>query len=158
MGQSDSVRENGIDEGVGRPVDLALRQRPELDCLHPSREYVRQPPQAEHAGGAGEQEPAGTRVGVDRLLDREQQFGHPLDLIDDHEISAGNELGRVILRRLPDGSAVQAPPFGSALLADLRHEGAFPALPGPVDENDPGVGQRFPDLGGGMPRNEAPDR
>ena len=158
MGQPDAVREDGIDEDVGRPVDLPLRQGPELDCLHPSREYVRQTPQAEDAGGAGEQEPAGTRVGVDRLLDREQQVGHPLDLIDDHKVSAGDELGGVVLCGLPGGGAVQAPPFGFAFLADLRHEGALAALPGAVDENHPRVGQCFPDLGGGMPRNEAPDR
>jgi hypothetical protein len=158
MSQSDAVREDGIDEDVRRPVDLPLRQGPELDGLYPSRECVRQAPQAEDAGGAGEQEPAGTRVGVNRLLDREQQFGHPLNLIDDHEVSAGDELGRVVLRSLPGGGAVQAPPFGFALLADLRHEGALAALAGAVDENHPGVGQCFPDLGGGMPRNEAPDR
>ncbi|MBT8226512.1 MAG: hypothetical protein KJO75_13605 [Dactylosporangium sp.] len=37
MGQGRAVAERGVDKPVRRAVDLALRQRPQFDDLHPFR-------------------------------------------------------------------------------------------------------------------------
>jgi len=77
--------ENGIDEPVRGGVDLALRQRPQLDRLGAPRQRVRQVLEAKKTRGPGEEEPAGTPVSVDLALDGKQQLGYPLDLVDQQQ-------------------------------------------------------------------------
>ena len=95
MPQHGALGERGIDEDVQLALDLALGEGPELDRLHPSRECVGKSAQAENPCGPGQQVAARPRVGVDLLLDGEQQFRSTLNLVDDHELWERHEPGRI---------------------------------------------------------------
>jgi hypothetical protein len=57
--------------------------------------------------GQIKQEPAGTGVPVDLALDREQQFGDALDLVDQHQPVVADEPAGVRLCCLPDRLVVE---------------------------------------------------
>jgi hypothetical protein len=148
MAQVRSKREDRIDEPVRFPVDLSLRERPELDRLHPTGQCVRQSTQAQDASGSRKQKPTRAWIGVDCLLDGQQKLRDPLHLIDDHGASTGDELCWVIRRCLARCCPVKTAPLRAANVADLGHQGALPALPGTVDEDHPSVVERFLDNSG----------
>ena len=99
---------------------------------------------AEQPGRAGQQVPAGPRVVVDLDLDREEELGGPLDLVDDHHAGKIDEPGRVGQRRLPDVRHVKVAPFGVVTAGDLPQQRALPALPGAVDKNDARILKSIP--------------
>jgi hypothetical protein len=93
MPEVGAVREDGVDEPVGRLVDLPLRERPEFDGLHPAGQRVRQGTEPQHPSRSAEQVAAGTSVVVHLNLDRQQQLGYPLYLVDDHHVLVVDESG-----------------------------------------------------------------
>ncbi len=82
---------------VQRPApDLALGERPHVDAIDPSRERILDPLGGEHVGGTGDHETAGRGVGVDGLLELEQQVGRAVDLVDERRArQVSHESGRV---------------------------------------------------------------
>ena len=87
--------EDGIDESLGATVDLALREGPQFDRLRSSRQQVRDLLEGEQPRGSGEQELAGPRVQIDRVLDGEDEIGDALDLVDDQQTVVADERGGV---------------------------------------------------------------
>lgn len=83
-----------VDEALVDVVDLALGERPEREVLNPSRQCVGDGGQRQDVGGAREQELAAGLVGIEASLDRQQQLGYALDLIDrDRHVDVGDEPG-----------------------------------------------------------------
>jgi hypothetical protein len=78
-------------------------------------------------------------------LDRQEEVGDALDLVDDHHVGKVNESSRVGERCLPDLGQVQVAPLGIRLAGDLAEESALPALPGAVNEDDTGVFESIKD-------------
>ena len=134
--------EDDIDEPVRGAVEFALGQRPQLDRLGPAGQRIRQAAQAQQASGTGKQVPAGSRVGIDLLLDGEQEIGDSLDLVDHHELGGIDEPDRVGDRRLAGDGVIQIPPLRVPALGHHADQGALPGLAGPVDEHNSGVIQR----------------
>src|SRR5213082_2474517 len=93
MPEIGPVREDRVDEPVWRLVYLSLRERPELDGLHPAGERVWKGTQTEYPRGAAEQVASGTPVIIHLDLDRQQQLRYPLDLVDDHHVRVIDEPG-----------------------------------------------------------------
>ena len=138
--QSGPVPESRIDEAVRAAVNLALGEGPEFDRLHPSGQRVRQVTQREDAGGAGQEEPTRCRLCVDRDLDRPEQLGCELDLVDHEESVVLDELDGIILRGAESARLVQQSyQWVSCRGGDLPGQSALAHLAGTVDGDHPGV-------------------
>jgi hypothetical protein len=158
VGQRLPPVEDGIDEPVRGAVEFALGQRPQLDRLGPAGQRIRQAAQAQQASGAGQQVPAGSGVGVDLLLDGEQEIGDALDLVDHHELGGIDEPDGVRDRRLAGDGIIQIPPPCVPALGHHADQRALPGLPGPVDEHHSGVSQRLGHRRFGMPGQQLAQR
>jgi hypothetical protein len=93
MTNAGTLLEYRVDEAVRLPVDLALGERPQLERLHLSRQGIGHVPEAEDTCGPGQQEPPRARVRIDDLLDRTQELGDPLNLVDDEHRLVTYEVG-----------------------------------------------------------------
>ncbi|GEM28665.1 hypothetical protein NS2_69040 [Nocardia seriolae NBRC 15557] len=91
----------------------------------------------------GQQEPAGSAIGVDGLLDRQQQLRYSLYLVDDQEGIVEDELRGVVAGRLPGLRLVEAPPSRADLPAYPCDQRALSALASPVDQDDASICERF---------------
>ena len=90
-------------------MDLALGERPETRELRAARERILDPAVAQHIRRAREQEPPRGWIPVDGLLDRQQQVGDALDLVDhDRLVQTGEEADRVRLCRRARDSVVES--------------------------------------------------
>jgi len=127
VAQSPALFEDGIHEPVRGAVDLPLGERPELDRLDAAGQRVRQAAQRHHARRPGEQVAAGPGVGVDLLLDGEQEVRHALDLVDHHQSGGIHEAGRIGGRRWMRGEMVTS----LVVIWSLRPPGRENQLPGP---------------------------
>lgn len=97
----DAVLEHRVDEPVGTLIDLPLRQWRQLDRLRPARQQIGDVAQATQARRACEQEPPGPRIGVDLVLDGEEQVRHSLDLVDDQQPVVAYEQAGIRLSCVP---------------------------------------------------------
>lgn len=147
--------ERGVDEAVGRSVDLALSQRPELNGLQPSRQGIRQPLEAQHLGRPGKQETPRPLVDVDSVLEREEELGRSLHLVDEQQPVVAQETHGIGAGRREHRGIVQ-PPFHRRRGAtqDEPSERALADLARAVDEDHPGVGERRSDQLLGVPGQE----
>lgn len=59
-----------------------MGERPERMDFHATRQGFRQLGQGQDTGGPGKQEAAGFPRLVDQFLDRQEDLGRPLDLVD----------------------------------------------------------------------------
>ena len=106
-------------------------------------------------GRAGEEEPSGAALGVDRPLDRPEQIRRPLYLVDD---GGAGETRDKSLGIAPGGfegrEVVQSHVAFQELLADelSRHRG-LPDLPGSDQENGRELRKRTPDEGENVSAN-----
>ena len=73
------------------PLDLGPRERLHLECFHPAGQTVSDPWEGQHIGRAREQKTAWAIIFIDRLLDRQEQAGRALNLVDDSPFQAPNE-------------------------------------------------------------------
>nr|WP_246001886.1 hypothetical protein [Allorhizocola rhizosphaerae] len=89
-----AVCEHRIDEPIRLAADLTVREGPELDDLHAARHGVGQLPQRQHTSGTSKQEAAQSGIQVDRQIDRPEQSGRQLNLIDNHQPFLIGESGR----------------------------------------------------------------
>jgi hypothetical protein len=158
MPEVRAMREYRVNKPVWRLINLALRERPELDGLHPAGQRVRQATEPQHPGRSAEQVAARTSVVVYLNLDRQQQFGDPLDLVDDHHVLVVDESGWIRQCRLADYRRVQVSPFNGVGAGDLSEQGALPALPCAVDEHDARVLESLPDRRLRVPLKQPSDR
>jgi hypothetical protein len=67
--------------GVLCPLDLSLREWPEVHVLDPPGERIRDGAGGEHVRRSRDQKLAPGIRGVECLLDREEQVGSPLNLV-----------------------------------------------------------------------------
>src|SRR5680860_402217 len=135
--------EQQLEKAFAAPFDLPLREGPQAQHLHAAGERVGDARQAEHVRRAGEDEAAGATVLVDARLDREQQVGRSLHLVNDQRARiAGDEGGRVVTGRGEVQATIQAHVAGLAELDDegLR-ERALAALPRPDEHRDRRIAQ-----------------
>jgi len=106
------VAEQGIDQVVRRTLDLALGQGLRRQHLHAPGQRLGRLGQHERVGRAGEQEAARHGVAVDLALERGEQPGRRLHLVDHGEaggtVHQGRRVGsgqfgdhRVVQRQVP---------------------------------------------------------
>jgi hypothetical protein len=110
--------------------------------FHPASEAVSDARQGQHIGRAGQQETARAIIFVDRLLDRQQQIGRALDLVDDGAIQTSDEPGRVGLGGLKDGLVVECA-VGPAGFSHLSHQRRLAGPARSDDEDDRRVCKRL---------------
>jgi hypothetical protein len=132
-----SPLEGGIHEPVGFAVDLALREGPQLDDLHPTRQGIGKRPQRKDPRGSREEETARGRVQVDGHLDRAEQLRRVLYLVNDEEPVVVHELRGVVARRLQGRRIVQETYDRTPCRAGREpSEGALPRLARTVHQDD----------------------
>jgi hypothetical protein len=78
-------------------------------------------------------------IGIDLLLNGEQEFRDPLDLVDHHKLGIVHESSRIGEGRLPGRRPIQVAPLGFPALGDQIEQRALPALTCPGNENDSSV-------------------
>ncbi len=154
-----AVLEDGVDESLTRPVELALRQGPELDRLGSTRQQVRDLVQGKEARGSGEQELPRAGVQVDPVFDCEHEVRDTLHLVEDQQAVVTDERGGIRVGCRPNRGVVEIPDLGTALtVGDEASQRALPRLPSPVEDNHPGVRQRREHVVVGAARIEVPCR
>jgi hypothetical protein len=128
-------------------VDLALGERPHVDAVDAAREGVLDPSGLEHVRRAGDHETSWRRVLVHGLLEREQQVGDPMDLVDERRPrEIGHESGRVAHRGFPRRLIVQREGGHRMLVGrDVVDERGLSDLSCAADEDDPEVLESFDD-------------
>jgi hypothetical protein len=128
-------------------VDLRLGERPELDPPDPPGQRLRDPRGGENVRRARQQKPPGRRFLVDRLLDRVEEVGGQLDLVDQHRSAQpSDEPVGIDAGSLTSGLVVQRDDLGRVLARDdLLGEGALPDLSGTQHEHHPAVAERLDD-------------
>ncbi len=105
--------EQRVDDIALPTFDLRLRERPQRDERDPARQRVVDLRRREDVRGARHEEPPGSPRAVDVRLDREQQLGGALDLVDQHRPGeVGDERRRVHEREIADRLVVQAQRLG----------------------------------------------
>jgi hypothetical protein len=129
------VIECPVEQGAdgGRVGELGLGERPQRQRLHPPRQRVGEPGRTERPRRSGEQETPGPPGAIDLGLDRQQQLGKALSLVDaDQPCSPADEPDGIGPRGIEDAGVVerQPPPvrprhhmFGQGALARLTRTG-----------------------------------
>lgn len=89
--------------------ELGLREWPQPQQLDASGERLLHLARGQDVRRPGEQEPAGCLIAVNDPLDREDQIGHSLDLVDEHRaLEPSEEPGWIGLRGLAGALVVHA--------------------------------------------------
>jgi len=79
----------------------------ELDGFRSAGQQVGDVAQPGEPGRSGEQKAAGSRIGVDLVLDGKEQVGGALHLVDDKEAAVADEEGRICQRGRTDRRLVE---------------------------------------------------
>lgn len=107
--------------------------------FHAARQAVGNLGQRQDVGRAGQQKPAGAAILVDGHLERQQQPGCALYLVDDGPVQSAHQTHGVVQRGVQDGRIVHGE-IGSAL-RELLDQRGLAALPGTIDGHSRGVPQ-----------------
>ena len=111
--------------------------------LHPTDQRIGQPGHQQHVGRARQQEASRRALSVHRRLDRREQAGGSLHLIEDGVLrQIRHKPNRVGLGRCHGDIVVEADVGVAGCIPHLAREGGLAALARPVDEHDGGIGQR----------------
>ena len=121
---------------------LGAGQRQHLDGFHPAGQTVGDARQREHVRGAGQQEAAGAIVLVHGFLDRQQQIGRALDLIDDRLVQSANEAHRIGLCGVERRLVVEGD-VGPPGLSHLPHQRRLAGAARADDQHHRGVRKGF---------------
>ena len=134
------VVEDPIDKPFITTVDLALRERPQLDGLHPPHERIGQLAQTQQPRRTCQQELSWPRICVDRSFDRQHKLWHPLHLVDGQQTVVAYKPSRVAQSRLSFRRDVKTPLDRVRIRPEqCLHERALAYLPGAVDRDHPRV-------------------
>lgn len=104
---------------------------------------IRQPGQQQHIGRAGQQEPSRAALAVDDVLERGEQRGHPLDLVQDYPRKAVHEAVRVGLGGGAHRVLVEAQVVAAQRPAHHLRQRGLAALARPVYQHHRRVAQRL---------------
>ena len=141
--------EHGIREALANGLQLALREGPEGEYLHPAGQRIGQPWEKKDMGRPGQQEPAGAAGSIHIGLDGQKQVRHALDLVEyDGPASFRDEPGGIRTGRGKGWRIVQAEILGRVPPVSQRPgQSALSRLAGPMEEDHRSIAQRLQQLG-----------
>src|SRR5690606_1453571 len=87
--EGPGVGEESIDEALPESQDLSHGERPKREDLDAAGERFRERRDDARMRRSGEEEPAGSAMLLDGELDRPEDLGDALDLVDDERLRAG---------------------------------------------------------------------
>src|SRR3972149_1128178 len=121
---------DGVEEALPALLHLPLGQGPERKDLHPTDEGASHPRDQPDVRRSRQKEAAGPPVPVHRRLERQEQVGDPLDLVDhDQPFLPADEGRRVGLGRSPERGIVGGAPPRSATGVSVRAFLSEPSMP-----------------------------
>jgi hypothetical protein len=147
------AREHTVDEALAHAFELPLGERPKADVVDAAGKRVGDHRQRDHVGGAGKQELPAVVARVKAHLDRQDQIGRSLDLVDHRRAGdVVDEARRVLQRAASRVLVVERQVFGRVLVGRyLLYERALAHLPGAEHADSSRCCQGLQDQGLGVP-------
>ena len=148
--------EQAIDELGSGALDLGLRERVKPENLHSPSERICETRHEKNIGRPREDETPGCAAPVDFCLERGEDLGNPLHLVQNGlGRKSRNKADRVGCRRRQNSIVVERNIVVPTWLANGASEGRLATLPRPVEKNCRRIAQRCAQAGSQQARNRS---
>ena len=154
--QGRRASEEPVEDILAPPLDLRLGERPEIEDLDPACQRLVDLRCGEDVRGAGEEKPAGPLIEIDGFLDREQEVGSALHLVDQRRLTQRrDEACRVAARRVARRLVVEREDLGGIVPeGDIACERALAHLASAEHQDDACVRECLEHQRAQMPREQ----